>query len=299
MAIQKIKESYCATHRRMLPIEEFYKSPNPLHGNHVLLYCKDCCIEIMQKNLRRFGNVEKALWYTCAELGFPFRSAVYERLNEKMKTYSGKRINYLGEYIRLFHAVMSKTDKWESFNDTDVSMGEFSAMQDAAYKREEEIRELKMLWGDSFSVDDISYLEYRFTIYTEGMELTEYQASRYRDLCLCELKIKNMEEVKTNMALKANIAKELGIDKFTRDSDKTEAEKYLENDIYMMEQYEPAEYYADKELYKDFVGIYKYWTKWVLRPIKNLIIGSKDYEISEDSKFGDDDDTDTNTGTNE
>ena len=56
-----------------------------------------------------------------------------------------------------------------------------------------------------------------------------------------------------------------------------------------MEHYEPAEYYADKELYNDWLGIFKYWVKWVLRPVKNLITGSKDYEISEDSKYGDDD----------
>ncbi len=290
MAVPKnVRESYCAVHRRNLPIEDFYKSPNPLHGNGVLLYCKDCALDIMQKNLRRFSNIEKALWYTCAALNIPFRSEVYERLDEKIKLNAGKKINYLGEYLKMLSVMRSKTDKWESFNDTDVSMGEFSALQDMNVKRENEIKELKMLWGDTFSIDDLSYLEYRFTIYTDGMELTEYQASRYRDLCLCELKVKNMEEVKTNMALKANIAKELGIDKFSTDREKTEAEKYLENDIYMMEHYEPAEYYADKDLYKDWLGIHKYWIKWVLRPVKNLITGSKDYEISEDSKYGDDD----------
>lgn len=290
MAVQKIKESYCAVHRRMLPIEGFYKSPNPLHGNGVMLYCKDCCADIFQRNLRRFGNVEKALWYTCSEIGLPFRSAVYERVDERAKAYSGKRINYLGEYLKMFYAVMSKTDKWESFNDTDVSMGEFSALQDANYKREQEIRELKMLWGDNFSIDDISYLEYRFTIYTEGMELTEYQASRYRDLCLCELKIKNMEEVKTNMALKANIAKELGIDKFTKDSEKSLADDIIENQIYLMEKNEPADYFADKEKYKDYLYIGKEYINTVLRPIKNLIIGSKDYELLPDGKYGGDTD---------
>lgn len=290
MAVPKnVKESYCAIHRRNLPVEDFYKSPNPLHGNGVLLYCKDCCITIMEKNLRRFSSVEKALWYTCAELGIPFRSAVYEKLDERLKSNAGRKINYLGEYLRLLNIIQTKTDKWQSFSDTDISMGEFSALQDANFKRESEIKELKMLWGETFSIDDISYLEYRFTIYTDGMELTEYQASRYRDLCLCELKIKNLEEVKTNMALKANIAKELGIDKFSIDKEKTEADKYIENDIYMMEHYEPAEYYADKELYNDWLGIFKYWVKWVLRPVKNLITGSKDYEISEDSKYGDDD----------
>lgn len=290
MAVPKnVRESYCAVHRRNLPIEDFYKSPNPLHGNGVLLYCKDCALDIMQKNLRRFSNIEKALWYTCAALNIPFRSEVYERLNEKIKLNAGKKINYLGEYLKMLNVMRSKTDKWESFNDTDVSMGEFSALQDMNVKRENEIKELKMLWGDTFSIDDLSYLEYRFTIYTDGMELTEYQASRYRDLCLCELKVKNMEEVKTNMALKANIAKELGIDKFSNNKEKSLAVEIIETQIYEMEKSEPAEYFADKEKYKDYLYIGRDFVRMVFRPIKNLITGSKDYEILEDSKYGDDD----------
>lgn len=243
----------------------------------------------MEKNLRRFSSVEKALWYTCAELGIPFRSAVYEKLDERLKSNAGRKINYLGEYLRLLNIIQTKTDKWQSFSDTDISMGEFSALQDANFKRESEIKELKMLWGETFSIDDISYLEYRFTIYTDGMELTEYQASRYRDLCLCELKIKNLEEVKTNMALKANIAKELGIDKFSTNKETSLATEIIETQIYEMEKYEPAEYFADKEKYKDYLYIGKDFVRMVFRPIKNLITGSKDYEILEDSKYGEGD----------
>ena len=42
-----ITESYCIGCGRPYTLEKFYKSPNPLHHNGVLPYCKDCCNSII------------------------------------------------------------------------------------------------------------------------------------------------------------------------------------------------------------------------------------------------------------
>lgn len=275
--------SFCILHKIELPVEDFYKSANPLHDGYTP-YCKKCTQKIFDDYYKRFNNVETAIWYTCSEIGVPFIRSIYEQMLTKIKSI--KNPNFIGIYMTYLNAQRRSTVKWDSFADTDVPMGEVNTLQDIEISRQEQIRELKMTWGDDLEIDDISFLEWRFTTYTKDMELTEYQASRYRDLCSCELKIKKDIDTQQNIKLKALIAKELGIDQFSIDKEKTEAEKYIENDIYMMEKYEPAEYYSDKNLYADFVGIHEYWIKWVLRPIKNLITGSKDYEINENSKYG-------------
>ena len=48
----------------------------------------------------------------------------------------------------------------------------------------------------------------------------------------------------------------------------------------MIEQYSPAEYYKDKERYKDFDGLGDYITRLLTRPLKNLMFGTtdRDYE---------------------
>lgn len=281
--------NYCRLHKNNLPVEEFYKSTNPLHNGYTP-YCKKCTQTIFAQYFKRFKSIEAAIWFTCAEIGVPFIRNIYEQMMGRIENV--KNPNCIGIYLTLLSGQKTsktKTGNWDSFADTDTPMGEVSTVQDIERSRQEQIRELKMIWGDDLDVDDITFLEWRFTTYTEDMELTEYQASRYRDLCSCELKIKKGVDTQQNIKLKAMIAKELGIDQFTIDREKSEAEKYIENDIYMMEKYEPAEYYEDKNLYADFVGIHKYWIKWILRPIKNLITGSKDYEIKEDSKYGEDD----------
>lgn len=278
--------SYCISHKVSLPSEDFYKSANPLHDGFTP-YCKRCTQKIYDDYFKRFKDIETALWYTCSELGVPFIRSVYEQLLGRIKGV--KNPSFIGIYMALLNSQRRSTVKWDTFADTDVPLGEINNLQDIELSRQEQIHELKMTWGDDLEIDDITFLEWRFTTYTKDMELTEYQASRYRDLCSCELKIKKDIDTQQNIKLKAMIAKELGIDQFTVNKEKTDVEKLLENDIFMMEKYEPAEYYADKDLYSDFVGIHKYWIKWVLRPIKNLVIGSKDYEIKEDSKYGEGD----------
>jgi hypothetical protein len=56
----------------------------------------------------------------------------------------------------------------------------------------------------------------------------------------------------------------------------------IEYDIWLMENEEPAEYYKDKEMYKDFRGIHAGWIREIKRPILNLITGSKDYNIEKE-----------------
>ena len=288
MAKGKLEKTanYCILHKVNLPVSEFYKSANPLHDGYTP-YCKKCTQRIFADYFKRFKNLESAIWYTCAEIGTPFIRNIYEQMLARIQGINNA--NCIGIYLTLLNSQRGKMAKWQNFADTDTPLGESTTLQDVEMARQEQIEELKMTWGDDLDVDDITFLEWRFTTYTNGIELTEYQASRYRDLCSCELKIKKNIDTQQNMKINATIAKELGIDQFTIDREKTEAEKYIENDIYMMEKYEPAEYYEDKNLYADFVGIHNYWIKWVLRPIKNLITGSKDYEIKEDSKYGGED----------
>jgi hypothetical protein len=57
----------------------------------------------------------------------------------------------------------------------------------------------------------------------------------------------------------------------------------------LIEETEPAEYYADKTMFKDFDNIGFYFEKYVTRPLKNFVMGSRDFNV-ETEKDGDDDD---------
>ena len=283
MATQKKAFSYCLNHEKQLPVTKFYPSKNPNHHGY-MPFCKDCCTKVYQRHYEEFKDLESAIWFTCADVGIPFIKSAYGKVSGEQV----KRENAFDAYVSaLKNSKAADAGTWKEFSDTDAPFGDIRTAVDLGEERQEEIEKLRLAWGEDATVDDLGFLEWRFLTYTSGIETTEYQVSRYRDLCMCELRIKKNIDTQTNMKLKASIAKELGIDKFEIEREKTEVEKYIENDIYMMEKYEPAEYYKDKELYKDFLGIHKYWIDWVLRPVRNLVIGSKDYDVDVNSKYGD------------
>lgn len=61
--------------------------------------------------------------------------------------------------------------------------------------------------------------------------------------------------------------------------------------IRSIEEYAPAEYYADKKRYRDFFGIGKYIERFILRPMRNMMLGTRD----EDEEFSVGDDGDGGT----
>lgn len=53
-----------------------------------------------------------------------------------------------------------------------------------------------------------------------------------------------------------------------------------------IEKYTPAEFYKDKKLFKDFDDIGSYCSRFIFRPLKNLLTGSKEldkeYKLSQE-----------------
>lgn len=59
-----------------------------------------------------------------------------------------------------------------------------------------------------------------------------------------------------------------------------------------IEQYTPAEYYKNKERHKDFDGLGEYFTRFLTRPLKNLMFSTSDrdseYYVKDEEDLTDD-----------
>ena len=282
-----ITESYCIGCGRPYTIDKFYKSPNPLHYNGVLPYCKDCCNRMVHGYIKKYGNLESALWMSCANLSIPFTKRVFEELERKIseKDKIGSNFNYVGNYLQVFNYVRKKSDNWTEFGDTDVAFGDIKNIQ----KHEESIKaqaeQFRLDWG-YHEVEEYQFLEYRYEYYTDGMgELTPSQETLYRRLCLVELEIRKKDEeglsTKEEQKQLIQLMKTLEIDDFKNSRDLSMVEKTIEAQIAYMEEEEPAFHYKDLEKYKDFMGIGAYWEDHIKRPLYNLLLGSKEYTLKD------------------
>lgn len=285
--VRKIKtgitQSYCIRCGRYLDVEEFYKSPNPYHATGYMPYCKSCAQDMMNEYMKEYGNLEATIFLLCADLGIPFIRQIYDELTRTVQEKKTIK-NFIGTYIRLLVTNQTKAqkEKWKSFGASDSDFKEIQGIEKADKTIAMQKKELEILWGKQFDTEQLAYLEYRYTAYTQDLEMTEFEENLYRNLCKAELQLYEQEDIENATKRQMQLAKVLGIDNFDKRQDKSLAEKILENEIFIMEEHEPAEYFAKKEMYRDFRGIRAGFIFEILRPIKNLLFGTKDYNINKE-----------------
>jgi hypothetical protein len=114
-----------------------------------------------------------------------------------------------------------------------------------------------------------------------------------KDLCYTKLqqmnamKEKRPDDFKTFTQLYRETFKQAGL-KTVQETDASNDE-VLGVTLAVISQYTPEEYYKDQKLYKDHDGIGDYFKRFILRPILNLMTGSKDRDEEYFVKDGDDD----------
>lgn len=278
---------------------EYFKSWSPFHqwdSEHKdtrVPYCKDCCNKIFQYYLDETKSAKTALYYTLMKIDTPFIKEVYEKVNERSLSgdVNGKKISInIGTYMNTLRKYTKNKEIWSDFSATDVDITEVDSKIQTAEIKQKEMDKFMLDWGDQPNLEDYQFLEYRYSIYTDGIELTPSQETLYRKLCLAELSARrkeaNQDSAKEDTEQIMKLMAKLKIDNFEEKKDKTDIERILEKQIWEIENTEPAEM-VDKEEYKDYLNIEKDWGKHILRAVKNLLTGSKDYpNITKDSKYG-------------
>lgn len=288
--IRPVPEGFCVGCQRTHPIDEFFKSSSPFHPNGHLPYCKTSCELLVRYYLKKSGDIESAIWLTCATLGIPFLSAAYENANKRYETSTHtKDRKYFGIYMNNLYPYFIQNSKPKvDFFDTDVGLNQLDTLKKSKEVLALEAQRFELDWGKQ-TVEDYQYLEYRYDVYTkdkEFEELTPAQDTLYHKLCLVELAMRRKEEkgedTKTEQAQMIAIMDKLKITTFTEDKTKSIEYRFMEKEIALIEESEPAYHYRDLEKYCDFMHIGVYWKNFITRPLKNLLLGSKEYTLEEE-----------------
>ena len=289
--------SVCVSCQREYPIDKFYPRiiDDKFSPDGVIPYCADCCEEIVRENLTKVNSLESAMWLTCAKLDVPFIRKVFEKVEEQKSKYqqkSGKKdseytlFKYYYDYLWGSKSMGTAIDVWIDFSNTDVSMGEISSLKKSEEALNREIEKLELDWGVQGDIEDYKFLVYNFDKYTKDVgEMTPQQEDLYRDLCLARLEKRKIEEKKLDGDLTKvqnrilNLMHKLNLDRFEDNQPKTLSEEFLFDKIRMVEQTMPADFYKDKNLYKDMTKKRKLMTDLVYRPLANTLTGSRDFNI--------------------
>jgi hypothetical protein len=288
IVVEKIYCRKCREHKRP---SEFFNSVDDLDSNGYFSICKSCCNTLYDNYFRVEHSIAKAILRTCRKINLMFDEGCVESTEIHLKTMSdnGKPTdNIIGIYkSKLIQS--QKSNFHNSDGEFDLTFHEIgiSLPPNNPLEMTDENYDLSQIWGDDLEFEDYQYLEKEFAEWQKTHRCdTKAEKTLIREICHKMLEIRKTRK-ETKGTVPAHLTKELQDLMKTASLDPSKssaansgnAKETYSNFIKMIEENEPADFYKDKKLYKDFDGIDFYFRKYVTRPLKNFITQSRDFNV--------------------
>lgn len=271
---------YCGTRRPLS--KDFYKSNSDFFmGTGRLPICNMCLNDLYEIFLDRYKKPEAVIKRMCMMFDLYYDESL---IDSSVKAKSKP----IAEYIRKLNMIQYKNKSFDTslhegfsfrrINEKDSEDYDFGGDQ---IHPDDVIR-----WGDGLSATDYSVLRSHYKLLKEANpNYDSNQEIFINDLCYSKmLQLRSIRQGDIDGFNKMSdqyrkTFEKAGL-KTVRDTSGDEDFSFGVN-IEMIEKYTPAEYYKDKTLYKDFDNIGDYFTRFILRPLKNLMHGTteRDYEF--------------------
>lgn len=271
---------------------EFFSSWSPFHSNGKVPYCKECCNKMFQYYLSETKSAKTALYYTLMKIDIPFIKSIYEIVNERSLSgdKNGKRtpIN-IGTYVNELRRYSKNKEIWADFSATDVDITEVDAKIQSAEIKQKEMKQWETDWGIQDEVSDYEFLNDTFVRYTKGIEFVNpQQEDLYRDLCRDRLLLRKINDNRykgdeTIDKVQNRISKTMAtlkVDQFESNKPKTVSEQALFDKIRFVDENNVRDIYNDPTKDFDYDKIKEYNEKFSLRPLANMLVGQRDFNVS-------------------
>ena len=287
----------CMQHK--IPREFWSAVDTEIDRNGFFSVCSDCCNEMFDSFVISEGSIEAALLTMCRKLNMKYDEAAIESAKKQIETVraSGKAVpSFLSIYkIKLVSTQSSKFDKREPDDLTYQEVTTINVSQDVNTLRNFDPDEIDpdviMFWGEGFETKDYAWLEKTM----DEWKKTHRSDTMSEQVLLKEIVMKQFEIKKTREANKPvtsamlrdlqDLMKTSAVDP----SKANQASNGRHNDTFsafirMIEENRPAEYYQDRKLFEDFDGLEQYFLKFISRPLKNFITGSRDFSLEDNDE---------------
>ena len=268
-------------------------------NNGYLPWCKECTDTYTAQTTALYcNNEELAMKDFCQRAGWNYD---VNALVASMETYSGHRSR-----SRISHYAAKKNincDGRKTWIDTlkhNQQLKEYEVITTREQTKDEDVKVKGSSvdrWGLGFNEMDYKNLDdHYFMLKKNNPNADNNQEIFIKSLCnINMLMVRALQDGDSDKYVKLT---EQYSKTFTKAGLKTiqevdnSADECLGVTLATISQFTPEEYYKDRGLYKDFDKIGEYFTRFVKRPLKNLMTGStdRDHEYYVKDKSGDLDD---------
>lgn len=257
------------------------RSPMWAQNDGFLPVCNQCTRELYEHYFETFNSKEAALRRLCMKFDVFWADSVY-----KMTLGGAVRDNPFKEYVSKSNLQQVRGTSYDDTLDNEaIENGDLilakEQIHDAVQAGEIDLSTDDLdRWGPGYTAEEYAAMNRHYQELTQNEKKLDFLKEKaVRDLC--------MINIQTTRALMKNDNK--GYSDLLQLYQKTAAWAHLkiaaEIDtsadtwgvwLANIEEYTPAEYYADKTKYRDFFGIGDYLKRFIYRPLKNWLTGSKE-----------------------
>lgn len=300
---ESITKNYCRKCMQTLPVDKFYKAVDLgyIDSNGFLSVCKECVNKLYDEEFSITGNIERSVHKLCIALNIKFSQPALEATKTHIQTQIDNNISHspvFSTYKSKLIATNKSMDKsiQDSMVYEDVSTIYLSP--DMQKKDIEIPSELKAMWGNNYSFDDIQFLESQYASAKQTHRADTFaEITLLKEVCYKMLDIKKARENdrSTASAVKElqDIMKSLSISpNAVNASGNGKAMDSFGLWVQEIEKEEPAQWLQGDgkkfEMYRDVSNVEEYFQKYFVRPLKNFITSSKDFNIDDNDKDDDD-----------
>lgn len=257
----------CANKEGMLSMSEFYTATSPFYKNGRYSICKNCLKEYVYEtngdiNVNKLKNIFRIY-------DIPFFEKEWESaINDKNET--------IGVYFKNLYL----NHKNQSWIDGDIHENDAVKTNELGVMDEELIAR----WGEGWSMSEMQWLERDYTEWLENHDCDKLSTQKLvQMICIKELEIRNARQSgKPTDKLEKSLMDIMNNSNLTPRTQSAVSESGSTKTFGMwiqdIEKYRPAEYFEDKSIYKDYDDILDYWNRFILRPMKNLLCNSRDFD---------------------
>ncbi len=288
---------YCRKCTKMLSKNNFYKAVDNgfIDTNNIFSVCKSCVQELFNKTFEENKSIEKTIHKMCTSLNIKYNNKAASAVQTQITTFidNGKTVrNVMGIYLSKLIATNPSMDKSADVDLTYSDIGTIY-MDKANVIEEAPIpKDVIDFWGKDVSKDDIRYLENEYLNFKKTHVAETYaEIVLLKQVCYTMLDIKKLRVnnddtgplVKELQALMKTLAVSPNVTSAANTASKNSESFGLW--IKDIEENEPAQWLMSDprgDIYRDVSNVEAYFQKYIVRPLKNFILSSKDFNVADD-----------------
>jgi len=284
-------QGYCRMCSKMISLSNFYEATNPfLDKSGFMSICKDHCNEIYQKYFEIYGNMEKALYFTCRDLDVCFNDEAFRQTQSHIEKllHKGKSADKVfGYYKSKLGSTGKNNDKIDYFRFIENDNNSRNIFENNMEINSEIDEDLLLFWGGGFDLDDYFFLENELSNWKQTHKCdNRAELILLKEICIKILIIRNKRKVGQSVSADIKELQELMKTASYDPAKANVASAGKSIDAYSIwikdiEQFTPAEWHNKQDKYKDMDGFVPYIKNYIVRPIKNFITGSRDFKVKD------------------